>query len=177
MARIRVRVTTAPRGPDFPTEGDDALAAAMLTKVLRVAARGALPPALVLVGADEVRVVYVAPLLQATKDHHSLIASFAGLPGVEAVALLGRFTQRQRDRAARHLAGVFVEWTDGRWWASWQPVDENGRLIPTDEEELLRAVDGQPRPSGLGGWYSRARFQGLRIDLTPEKPAPVMDDA
>lgn len=177
MARIRVRVSTAPRGPDFPLDGDDSLASALLEKVLKVAARGALPPALVLVSPAEVRIVYVAPLLQATKDHHGLIASFAGLPDVEAVALLGRFTQRAPQREPRHLAGVFVEWTDGRWWASWSPMDDRGRLIPTDEDELLRAVDGHPRPSGLGGWFSRARFSGLRIDLRPEAPAPVMDDA
>jgi hypothetical protein len=172
---IRVRVTVARRGEDLPTGDDDAFGRELLDRVLKAATRGPLPPAVLLLG-EEVRVVYVGPLLAAVKDRHRVIASLAGQPGVEAVAILGRFTQRQQGLEPRALAGVFIEWTDGRWWASWRPVEPSGRLIPTDEEEILRAVDGRSRPRGLGGWFSRARFEGLRADLRPVVPAASTPD-
>lgn len=175
MPGIRVGVTVSRREPEFAAMDDDQFGRVLLEKVLKAAGRGALPPAVLLLG-DEVRIVYVGPLLAAVKDRHRVLASLAGQPGVEAVAILGRFNQRQPGAEPRSLAGVFIEWTDGRWWASWRPVEANGRLIPTDEEEVLRAVDGRPRPGGLGGWFSRARFEGLRADLTPIPPVRVADE-
>ncbi|MDP2312738.1 MAG: hypothetical protein Q8P41_07520 [Pseudomonadota bacterium] len=170
MSGIRVRVTLARREPDFAATEDDAFGRGLLDRVLRALGRGPMPPAVFLFRRDDVQIVYVAPLLAAAKDPHRVLASLAGQPGVEAIAVLGRFTQRQKGAQPRKLAGTFVEWTDGRWWASWRPVDDNGRLIPTDEDEVLRAVDGQPRPGGLGGWFTRARFEGIRAELTPTTP-------
>lgn len=175
QSSIRVRVTIARRDPDFSAADDDTFGRRLLDKVLTAAGRGALPPAVVLLG-DDVRIVYAAPLLAAAKDRHRVLASLAGQPGVEAIAILGRFTQRQPGTQPRSLAGVFVEWPDGRWWASWRPVEPNGRLIPTDEDEVLRATDGRARPGGLGGWFSRARFEGLRAELTPIPPTPPADE-
>lgn len=136
-------------------------------------ARGPLPPAVFLFRPNDVQIVYAAPLLGAARDPHRVLASLAGQRGVEAMAVLGRFTQRQRGAESRLLAGAFVEWSDGRWWASWRPIDNAGRLIPTDEDEVLRAVDGQARPGGLGGWFTRARFEGIQAELTPNTPAHV----
>jgi hypothetical protein len=168
MAGIRIRITTARRPPEYaPDVGDDALGRDLLGRVLKLVPNGPLPPAVMLLGAQDVRFLYVGPLFAAVKDHHRVVSSLAGLDGVEAVAVLGRFVQRQKGLEPRPLAGVFLEWPDGRWWASWRPLDERGRLLPTDEEEVLRAVDGRSRPGGLGGWFSRARFQGLRADLAP----------
>jgi hypothetical protein len=175
MPGIRVRVTVSPRAPEFAAANDDEFGERLLGKVLALLAKGGLPPAALLLRGDNVQIVYLEPLLRATKDSHRVIASLAGQPGVEAVAILGRFTQRQKDGPSRRLAGVFIEWSDGRWWASWRPISEEGRLIPTDEDEVLRAVDGTARPGGLGGWFSRARFQGLRVDLRPVE-APVRVD-
>lgn len=176
MAGIRVRVTSSRRPPDFPaTDADDALGRDLLGRVLRVVAKGSPPPALLLLFRDEIRFIYVGPLFAATRDHHRVIASFAGLEDLEAIAILGRFTQRQKGLEPRPLAGAFIEWPDGRWWASWRPLDEKGRPIPTDEEELLRAVDGRSRPGGLGGWFGRARFENLRAQLTPV-PEPTVGD-
>lgn len=175
MSGIRVRVTVARRDPEFAAGDDDVFGRNLLARVLRAAGRGPLPPAVLLLG-DDVRIVYAGPLLAATKDRHRVLASLAGQPGVEAIAILGRFTQRQPGTEARPLAGVFVEWADGRWWASWRPVEPGGRLIPTDEDEVLRAIDGRPRPGGLGGWFSRARFEGLRAELTPIAPPPPVDE-
>ena len=175
MSGIRVRVTVARRAPEFTSVDDDSFGRNLLARVLRASGRGPISPAVVLLGED-VRIVYVGPLLAASKDRHRVLASLAGQPGVEAIAILGRFTQRQPGAEVRALAGVFVEWPDGRWWASWRPVEPNGRLIPTDEDEVLRAVDGRARPGGLGGWYARARFEGLRAELTPITPMPPVDE-
>jgi hypothetical protein len=167
MPGIRVRISVSPRVPEFSAADDDVFGGQLLARVLRVLARGALPPAVLLLRADSVQVVYVQPLLAAARDPHRVLASLAGQPGVEAIAILGRFTQRQKVGPARRLAGVFVEWANGRWWASWRPITEEGRLIPSDEEEVLRAVDDVPRPAGLGGWFARARFEGLSAEFTP----------
>ncbi len=176
MSGIRVRVTIARREPEFAAPDDESFGRVLLERVMKVAGRGPIAPAVLLLG-DDVRIVYAGPLLAAAKDRHRVLASLAGQPGVEAIAILGRFTQRQKGTEARALAGVFVEWPDGRWWASWRPVDSGGRLIPTDEDEVLRAVDGLSRPGGLGGWFSRARFEGLRAELTPiPARAPVSDE-
>ncbi len=165
----------ARRDPEFSAADDDTFGKGLLERVLKAAGRGPLPPAVLLLGED-VRIVYAGPLLAAAKDRHRVLASLAGQPGVEAVAVLGRFTQRQKGTEPRPLAGVFVEWADGRWWASWRPVEVSGRLIPTDEDEVLRAIDGRSRPGGLGGWFQRARFEGLRAELTPIPPEPVVDE-
>ena len=39
--------------------------------------------------------------------------------------------------------------------------------------EVQRAVDGLPRPGGLGGWFGRARFERLQVDLSA--PGEVVD--
>ena len=179
MSGIRVRVSVSPRPaePAAAAADDDTFGRGLLDRVLAVLARTPTPPpGVLLLRPDTVQIVYVAPLFADTRDPHRVIASFAGQPDVEAVALLGRFTQRQPDGPPRLLAGVFVEWSDGRWWASWRPISEAGRLIPTDEDEVLRAVDGTARPGGLGGWFSRARFQGLCADLRPVAPAERRDE-
>jgi len=175
MSGTRVRVTLARRSPDFVAADDDGFGRGLVARVLKVVGRGPLPPAVFLFRAEDVQIIYVAPLLAGVKDPHRVLASLAGQPGVEAMAILGRFTQRQKGAGPRKLAGAFVEWTDGRWWASWSPVDDAGRLIPTDEDEVLRAVDHRPRPGGLGGWFTRARFEGIRAEFTP-MAEPVVDE-
>ncbi|MDP2305638.1 MAG: hypothetical protein Q8P18_06395 [Pseudomonadota bacterium] len=173
MSGIQVRVSIARRQPDFGAADDDVFGRGLVDRVIRAVGRGPLPPAVFLFRPDDVQIVYAAPLLAAARDPHRVLASLAGQPGVDAMAILGRFTQRQKGAEPRLLAGAFIEWTDGRWWASWRPVDKDGRLVPTDEDEVLRAVDGQARPGGLGGWFTRARFEGLRAELTPVRPAHV----
>jgi hypothetical protein len=176
MSGIRVRVTLARRQPEFVATDEDAFGRSLVDRVIKAVGRGPLPPAVFLFRKDDVQIVYVAPLLAVAKDPHRVLASLAGQPGVEAMAILGRFTQRQKGAEPRTLAGAFIEWTDGKWWASWLPVDNEGRLIPTDEDEVLRATDGRPRPGGLGGWFTRARFEGIRADLTRAVPPTRADE-
>jgi hypothetical protein len=115
---------------------------------------------------------------------HAVIASLAGMPDVEAVAFLGGVTRRDARAStstgdapeAEHLAGVFVEWTDGRWWGCFQPCTPEARWVATDTRDVLRARDGLARPRGLGGWFSRARFEGLRAHFDPEPGVPAPPD-
>jgi hypothetical protein len=33
------------------------------------------------------------------------------------------------------------------------------------DDEICRAVDGAPKPAGLGNWFSRMRYEGITINL------------
>lgn len=147
-----------------------ALAERLATRMLR----GPVRPAAVILRADSVHILDLVPLLQSGRDVRRLVAGLAGGAGVEALALVGPMTRRFKGQPVERLAGVFVEWSDGRWWASFRPVDEHGRPIATDTDDVSRAVDGAARPHGLGGWFSLARFHDLRAELSgpEERPAP-----
>ncbi len=183
MNSIRLTIQTRARTLFYPAE-DDALGHRLMGLLLERlsppkagnAARRPPRPALFLFSADVVRIVDLLPLLQAGGDVHRAIASFAALEGVEAIGLVGildrrRPVQRSADRGAPDLrpvervAACFIEWADGRWWLGSSVLD--GQLQPVTEAAVHRAVDRAPRPGGLGNWFSRARFQQLRIRLEP----------
>lgn len=95
-------------------------------------------------------------------------AALAGEPGAEALALVGTVavrTRRNADPAPALL--VFFERPDNRWWLAWSPLNEAGQLRWTDPE-VRAAVEGWPRPRGLGGWFSLSRREGLRLERTSE---------
>ena len=176
VARLKVRISVAPRAADFPAE-DDALGEALMARVLAAEGKG-FPPALVVVRSEVVWTLDLRPFLKAGLPIGVVIASLAGMADVEAVAFLGGVTRRVAGEGeAERLAGVFVEWPDGRWWGCFQPVTAEARWVATDSREVLRARDGLARPRGLGGWFSRARFEGLRaqFDPAPEAPPPPDD--
>ncbi len=173
--RLNLRIATLAREPEFPRE-DDALGRALLDRLFRRLARGPVAPALIVLEADRALAVDVRPALAALRHPmlmHRFVASFAGMPGVEAVAAVGPMRRGARApaggpvEAGQPVGGAFVEWADGRWWGGWRPLDDNGRPMPTDSDDILRAVDGHSRPGGLGGWFSRARFEGLAAQLEP----------
>jgi hypothetical protein len=67
---------------------------------------------------------------------------------------------------------VFLEWIDLRWW-HWQAmVGGDGRILDATVA-VRRAVDGDALPLGLGRWWSRARREGLRGQLTA-KPSETV---
>ncbi len=188
---LKIRIAVAPRRASFPAD-DDALGEALFARVLAAEGKG-FPPAVVVVRSDVVWTLDLRPFLKAALPVHAVIASLAGMPDVEAVAFLGGVTRRDSRAGERvgapgaapssdtsqaeSLAGVFVEWRDGRWWGCFQPVTPEARWIATDSRDVLRARDGLARPRGLGGWFSRARFEGLcaQFTPTPELPAPPDD--
>lgn len=171
--RVRVRVAVAPPIPDFPEE-DDALGRNLMERLCTHLQRGAPAPAAILLRRDSVQVVNILPILRHGGDSHRLLAALCGHPDIEAMAIVGIMTRGRRGHpTAARLAGVFIEWADGRWWGSWRPVDDRLRLVPTDTDEVQRAVDGLSRPAGLGNWFRRARFEGLRAEIRPDPPELV----
>ena len=67
---------------------------------------------------------------------------------------------------------VYAEWPDNRWWTAWQFIDRE-RQVLGEEPEIRRAVDGWPRPGGMGGWFAYARRTGVRLRLQPKEPVVV----
>lgn len=163
---LRLRIREGPREPRFP-HADEALGASVHALLVETLARGVPPPALLVFRGDRVQLVELRPILAARRDVHRAIASFCALPGVEAIALVGVLSPRRRPGAPGsfepeppRMAVSFVEWADGRWWFARRPVGGA-------DDTITRAVDGDPRPGGLGGWFQRARFEGLEILLAP----------
>lgn len=169
--QVRVRIGVAPRLPDFPF-ADEELGRALEARLLARVARGPMAPTAILLRRDKAQIIDMIPLLQRRSDVHRLLAALAGQEGIEAMAVAGMMTLRRKGVPIQRFACAFVEWADGRWWGAWHPLDDNGRLVPTDMDDIRRAVDGQPRPSGLGAWFSRARFEGLRAELRTNIGAP-----
>lgn len=169
---VRLRVAVEPRAPSWP-DGDDALGQALADRLYARLARGPVRPSLVLIREDTVQIVDLGPLIQRGGDTHRMIAALAGQEGIQAVAVVGPMVRRHRGRPVARFAGVFVEWPDGRWWGCWRVLGDDGRPMPSDGDDVQRAVDGLSRPGGLGAWFSRARFQGLRAEIRPVDPPPA----
>ena len=164
---IRLRVAIGKRDPErFPADAAAlghslaGLAEAVITD------REKLPrPVALVIMADQVEQYDLAAVIQAKADVHRFIAAAAGQPGVEAVALVGalgvRFGPRVKPRPA---LVTFIEWTDCRWWSGVRPLHE--RRLREDWPAMERsAEEGYPRPGGMGGWFSRARREGLKLRM------------
>lgn len=161
----------------FPAE-DDALGKQLSVLVAGALARGLPRPAILVLRAEQVDWFDAVPLMQGEPVHrHRMIAAIAGQEGVEAVALLGTF----RVRAGRGQPGrpppqqrallSFIEWPDNRWWASWRMLGEDRQPI-SDAPIVRAAVDGWPRPGGVGGWFALARRRKLTLTMV-RKPTDV----
>ena len=172
---LRLQVRSGPRVPRFPAE-DEALGSAMWSVLSRAVAQGQAPPAVFLFTAERVLVTGLGPVIADPRRTHRLVAALAGMDGIEAVAMVGLLFRRRRGMPAWRYAVVFLEWPDGRWWLAQRRVDEAGRFAGDADVEVLRAIDDVPRPGGVGGWFTRARFEGLRAHLEPGAPAPGRSD-
>jgi hypothetical protein len=168
MTRERkVRIHSGVRDMDRFPVSDDALVEQLTARVFEALERGRPRPALLALFADRV-MQYDLPSLIAPEGSLTspMIAAVAGQPGIECLALVGTLRMRRKKKVEGMQAlAVFIEWPDSRWAMSWRAFD--GERTPLMDEASLRcAVDGWPRPAGLGGWFSRARRQGLRLRLT-----------
>ncbi len=161
-----MRAYQSPRDLErFPRE-DGALGEAIF-RLLRSALDKGLPrPAMFVFFADQVDRFELAPVMhQSRAARDRMLGAIAGQREVECVALLG-ILQIKRPREGIHVRGavVFVEWPDNRWWTAWLPLDGAGKPA-RDEAEVRSAVEGFPRPGGVGGWFSLARRTGLRLHM------------
>lgn len=169
MPDVRLKIRHAPRDPvRFPAD-DDALGDLSFTRVKDALNRGLPRPALMVVGPTLVDWIDIAPVLHLGPPHAPLmVAALAGQPENLCAGLLGVMTLRRGDKAVGRAAVVFLEWPDNRWWTAWQPLDRQGVLIG-EAPSVRRAVDGWPRPGGVGGWFAAVRRLGLkpRLEMLP----------
>ncbi|MFH1468221.1 MAG: hypothetical protein ABIO70_27790 [Pseudomonadota bacterium] len=169
---VQVRIGTRGRDPEsFPRE-DDALGERLAELVRTTLLRGVPPPAVVVLRAERVDLVDLRGILDAHLSVHRFIAAAAGQDDVEAVALLAVVDQREAGKPVGHTGMVFVEWPDNRWWHGYHLLSQAFKPLDDMPMVLRRAVDGLPRPDGLGGWFSRARFERLKLRLREVAPPP-----
>jgi hypothetical protein len=165
---VRTRVAYGPRDPErFPSEMD-ALGRSLYQLIEGVVReQGKLPRPCILGIRDELVERYDLPgIVQSGGDVHAFTAAVAGQAGVEVVAIVGVLgVARGRDRERLPGLCVFVEWPDGRWWNALRIV-RDARLHEEMPVMIRTADEGYPRPGGLGGWWSRSRFQGLSLRIS-----------
>lgn len=164
---LRLSVRTGPREPRFPHD-DDALGLVVWGMVADAVGRRAAPPAVFLFTEREAHLVDLRPVVKDRAQAHRRIAGFAGMEGVEALGLVGVLVRRKRGMPTWRYAVAFLEWPDGRWWLGHRRVMEDGTFSPLFDVEVQRAVDGAALPGGLGGWFRRARIEGLRATMWAE---------
>ena len=140
--------------------------------VRRGLARGVPPPSVLVLRPEQVEIIDLRPILQANLSVHRFIAAAAGQPGVEAIALLAVLELEELGHPLGRGGSAFVEWPDNRWWHGYHLLGRSMRPVEDMPVVVRRAKDGQPRPRGFGGWFSRARFQKLSLRLDRVAPAP-----
>jgi hypothetical protein len=160
----------APRDSTRFPSADEALGHSLFGMVCTGLERGLPRPTLLVLRPDQVDQFDLGGLNSATPPiRERMVAAMAGLEGTECVALVGALRVRAPGaREPQRAVVVFIEWSDNRWWTAWQAVDSNNRLAG-DEPVLRAAVDGWARPNGVGGWFARARREGLRLRTQSEQ--------
>ena len=163
---IKLRAYQTPRDLIRFPRGDAELGAAVFSLVEKALEKGMPRPALFVFFDDQVDRFDLGPLMRrprAVRDR--MIAAIAGQREVECVALLGvlQVKRPRTDQVARG-AVTFIEWPDNRWWTSWLPLTPDGTPV-REAIEVRSAVEGFPRPGGVGGWFSMARRTGIRLHV------------
>ena len=152
----------------FPRE-DDLLGQALYSRLESTILQGKLPRPTALAFHEEQLTHYdLLPLLKGRSDVHRFLAAVSGQRGIEAVATVGLVRMGPAQAKQRPLCAMcFVEWPDSRWWWALRLLeDRNFR----DDWPLVvrRAQEGDPRPGGVGGWFSRGRRERLKLNAKME---------
>lgn len=160
-----------PRDPErFPSD-DDALGASLFAMLGRALERGLPRPALLVVRSEQVDHIDALPLLRLPPPQgQRMMAAAAGQEDVECLALVAPLTLRTGPSTGARAAVVYVEWPDNRWWTCWQPLDDERRLLG-DGPAIRTAVEGWPKPGGVGAWFSTARRLSLVLHMRPVEDA------
>lgn len=169
---VRVRIRTGVRDTERLPLDDSALGPALLEIVEHATEQGrGLPaPAALVLFPDQVQQADLRPLATSKGDVHRFVASMTAQDDVLAVGIAGTLKLKwRRDLEPMPTLAVFLEWPDGRWWSAMRPVPKR-TLDPSMRARIRMAEEGWPKPRGLGGWWSRARFERLQIKLTRAQP-------
>lgn len=170
---------------------DEALGRSLVDAVESALLRGGAPSAAIAVGRESVAIVPLWPLANAGLAWPGLVIGLCGgAPGdvgeIEAVGVIGAFQRGGRGQPPIPVATVFLEWPDGRWW-HWLgllgdrrvPADDGSvrelRLVRDGTVDLRRAIDGDARPDGLGGWWSGYRRRPIRLQWRRTEPNPAAE--
>ncbi len=170
--RLQLQVRAGPRDLSRLPLDEDALGEAMFAEAAARLPQGPPPPVGVALSGHGVQQIDLRPII-ALGDGAPMrfLASMAGQPDVDCLAQLAVLQQRRAGRPVERGLCLFIEWTDCRWWMRWLPLDAQ-RAPSWSSVRTLRAREGWPRPSGLGGWFSLARRAELclRLDAPGEQP-------
>lgn len=169
----RLQGHVGPRDFDRYPNGDEDLGRQLFSAVCKALLRGRPAPVAFVVYSDSIERFSLKPVADKPANlQRRLLSAMAGQPDVECVAVLGAFRFRGRGAMNGQLvASVFVEWPDNRWWTAWQPIGPNRSLIGA-APQIRTAMDGSPRPGGVGGWFALSRRLGLRLRVHRD-PTPV----
>lgn len=161
---FRLRHMMAPRDPARFPSADEPLGRSLFGMACGGLERGLPRPTLLVLRPDQVDQFDLGGLGSAAPPiRERMVSAMAGLDGAECVALVGALRVRAPGaREPQRAVVVFIEWSDNRWWTAWQAVDDKHQLVG-DEPVVRAAVDGWARPNGVGGWFARARREGLRL--------------
>jgi hypothetical protein len=174
---IRLAVGARPRDPEEFPHDDDALGESLSRMVLRSVERGVPPPSVLVIRPEQVDIIDLRPIVRAGLSVHRFVAAAAGQTEVDAVALLAVLDLEESGRPLGRAGSAFIEWPDNRWWHGYHLLGERFRPVSDLPLVTRRALDGLPRPRGFGGWFSRARFQRLQLQLERAEPSPAHDGA
>lgn len=166
----RLFTRSGPRNPGMlPRGDDDALGHALFGRLGEAIARGLPRPVVLVLQERWVDQVDIVPILsEPAPARERFLSALCGAPDAECSALVGVM---RLSRPGRPRAGiVYLEWPDNRWWTAYGLLGEDSRFAPGAPHLVRRAVDGWPRPGGVGGWFARARREGLRLDRTMDAP-------
>lgn len=167
LSSIRLQVRSGARDPLRFPQDDDALGESLFDLFSEALEQGLPRPALLVFRPEQVEQIDALPIMRLPPPlGMRLMSAAAGQDGVDCVALVAALTVRTGPRTGARAAVVYLEWPDNRWWSCWQPMDDRRELLG-DEPAVRRAVEGWPKPGGLGGWFAMARRLGLRLQVRP----------
>ena len=166
---LQLKGTSTFRDLDRYPREDEALGRSLFGLVSNALPNGRPAPAVFMfthAAVDRFSYRHISALTPGSRQR--VLSALAGQDGVECIAVLGalRFKGRGPLNGA-WMANVFIEWPDNRWWTAWQPIGPRGGLVG-DEPQIRAAVDGSPRPGGLGGWFALARRANLKLRVQRE---------
>ena len=167
---FQLRIHVGPRDKDRFPEADDALGESLFAMAAGVLSRGLPRPSVLVFRPEQIDRFDVVPVIKAQQPHRQrMLAAIAGQKDVSCSALVGVFRVRfGRMKEPQRAIICFVEWPDNRWWTCWQLLDDSRQLVG-EAPIVRRAVDGWPRPNGIGGWFSMVRRTGLRLRMQPSE--------
>ncbi len=164
---IKMRIGGTPRSEERYPQEDEALGRALLGRLEDLLEKGPPRPTVLALSQDQVWWYDLVPAIRFKADIHRLVAAIAGQEDIGCVGVVGVLNVRLAGGRPFPGACVFLEWPDGRWWSVLQPLQKQpgGQLVKHAQAEPIEraAVDGWPRPGGLGGWWTRARVERLQL--------------